>query len=237
MYHTAKPENKQKVRAILIPAAVTSFIAGVTEPIEFSFMFLAPLLFVLHAALSGLSMVALNILNVRAIGPNGFLDFLLYNVPLGVAKTRWPMYILVGIAFFFIYYGLFRFLITRFNLKTVGREDADQETRLYSKKDYQTKTATDQAPAPAGGDAVPAAMIVEALGGADNIESVTNCYTRLRTVLKDPGVVDEATLKEQTGANAVIIKGNNVHVVYGLKVTAVRNAVDNELGLDLAELE
>ena len=139
MYQMAKPENKNKVKAILIPAVVTSFLAGVTEPIEFSFMFIAPLLFVVHAALSGLGMVVLNLLNVRAIGPNGFLDFLLYNVPLGVGKTHWPMYIVVGIMFFFIYYFTFRFLIGRFNLKTIGREADAEETKLYSKAEYQER--------------------------------------------------------------------------------------------------
>src|SRR5690606_22371721 len=132
MYHTAKPENKGKVKAILIPAAVTSMIAGVTEPIEFSFMFVAPLLFVVHAMLSGLSMVTLHLLDVRAIGPNGMIDFLLFNLPLGIEKTHWPMYILVGLLYFVIYYVVFRFLIVKFNFKTVGREEEGQETKLYS---------------------------------------------------------------------------------------------------------
>src|SRR5699024_8487381 len=134
MYMTAKPENKQKAKMILIPAAVTSFLAGVTEPIEFSFMFISPLLFVIHSCLSGLSMVVLNLLGSRAIGPNGFIDFLLYNVPLGFEKTKWPIYLLVGVVFFFIYFFTFRFLITKLNLKTIGREDLGQETKLYSKQ-------------------------------------------------------------------------------------------------------
>ena len=105
MYHTARPENRQKIKAILIPAAFTSFIAGVTEPIEFSFLFVAPILFVAHAVLSGLGMVVFNILNCRAIGPNGFIDFLLYNIPLGIGKTHWPIYLLIGVAEFVIYYS------------------------------------------------------------------------------------------------------------------------------------
>ena len=127
MYHTARPENRQKIKAILIPAAFTSFIAGVTEPIEFSFLFVAPILFVAHAVLSGLGMVAFNILSCRAIGPNGFIDFLLYNIPLGIGKTHWPIYLLIGVAEFVIYYFLFRFLITKLNLKTLGREDNGME--------------------------------------------------------------------------------------------------------------
>src|SRR5690606_2888044 len=137
MYQTASPEKKQQAKAILIPAAVTSFIAGVTEPIEFSFMFIAPILFVVHSVLSGLSMVVLNLFNVRAIGPNGFIDFILYNIPLGQEKTNWIMYVVVGLMFFAIYYFTFRLLITKLNLKTIGREDDGQETKLYSKQDYK----------------------------------------------------------------------------------------------------
>lgn len=143
MYHTAKPENKAKAKAILIPAAVTSLIAGVTEPIEFSFMFVAPLLFVVHAGLSGLSMVVLNLLNVRAIGTNGMIDFLLYNLPLGVGRTRWPLYILTGLVFFAIYYVVFRFLIVKFNFKTIGREDEARKQNCIPKK---TTTRKKEAP-------------------------------------------------------------------------------------------
>ncbi len=235
MYQTAKPENKTKVKAILIPAVVTSFVAGVTEPIEFSFMFVAPALFVIHSALSGLSMVALNIFGSRAIGPNGFIDFLLYNIPLGTEKTRWPIYLLVGIAFFFIYYFIFRFLIVKFNFKTVGREDNDQETKLYSKKEYNEKKA--QVPA----DGLMASStsndefsqkIVEGLGGAENIKTIDNCYTRLRLKLADPSLVDEGLLKDQTQAKGVISNGENVHVVYGLTVPQVREKLEKYLGRD-----
>lgn len=229
MYHTARPENKKKIKAILIPAAFTSFIAGVTEPIEFSFMFVAPILFVIHAALSGLSMVAFNVLNCRAIGPNGFIDFLLYNLPLGNAKTHWITYILIGLVFFVIYYLVFRVLIQALNLKTLGRETAGMEMKLHSKAEYKEKVASEKSPAKK--DAVDAALIVEALGGAENITKVDNCYTRLRLILANPDLVKEEVLKGETGANGVIKKGNNVQVVYGLKVNSVRKAVDEYLGL------
>ena len=237
MYHTASPENKNKAKAILIPAVVTSFVAGVTEPIEFSFMFVAPLLFIVHAALSGLSMVMLNLLSVRAIGPNGFIDFLLYNVPLGIEKTGWPMYILVGLVFFAIYYVTFRFLITKFKFKTIGREDTGQETKLYSKKEYNESKAAKPASGGAEnqGDTGLASTIVAALGGPDNIDTVTNCYTRLRLTLHNPGIVDEQSLKNDTGASGVIIKDHNVHVVYGLQVSSVRKAVDHYLGRESEE--
>ncbi|MEG3033143.1 MAG: PTS transporter subunit EIIC [Enterococcus sp.] len=239
MYQTAKPENKLKVKAILIPAVVTSFVAGVTEPIEFSFMFVAPVLFVIHSALSGLSMVALNVLGSRAIGPNGFIDFLLYNVPLGVEKTRWPIYIGVGIAFFFIYYFTFRFLISKLNLKTVGREDSGKETKLYSKKEYNEKKKTFSK----GGvtEVIPedefSKEIVVGLGGAKNIKTIDNCYTRLRLKLTDPAIVNEEYLKEVTQAKGVIRNGENVHVVYGLTVPKIREKLEKYLGRDKGDEE
>ena len=239
MYQTAKPENKLKVKAILIPAVVTSFVAGVTEPIEFSFMFVAPVLFVIHSALSGLSMVALNVLGSRAIGPNGFIDFLLYNVPLGVEKTRWPIYIGVGIAFFFIYYFTFRFLISKLNLKTVGREDSGKETKLYSKKEYNEKKKTFSK----GGvtEVIPedefSKEIVVGLGGAENIKTIDNCYTRLRLKLTDPAIVNEEYLKEVTQAKGVIRNGENVHVVYGLTVPKIREKLEKYLGRDKGDEE
>lgn len=235
MYHVAKPENKGKVKAILIPAAVTSFIAGVTEPIEFSFLFVAPLLFVVHAALSGLGMVAYHLLDVRAIGPNGMIDFLLFNVPLGIEKTHWPMYILVGLFSFAAYYVVFRFLIVKFNFKTIGREDEDEETKLYSKKDYETKSkGITGTPEQKSNDGI-APVIVDALGGASNINTVTNCYTRLRLTLDNPEKVNEEVLKRETGASGVVIKDKNVQVVYGLQVTNIRKAVDSYLGLSTNE--
>ena len=229
MYMTAKPENKVKARAILIPAAFTSFIAGVTEPIEFSFMFVSPILFVIHSVLSGLSMVVLNIFGSRAIGPNGFIDFLLYNVPLGIEKTRWPIYLAVGVVFFVLYFFIFRMLITKMNLKTIGREDSAQEVRLYSKKDYQEK----QSGAVNAGSV--SAIIAEALGGQANIKTIDNCYTRLRLIVVDPEIIDEETLKRDTEAKAVIKKGNNVQVVYGLTVTQVRADLEDYLGIERDE--
>ena len=231
MYHTARPENRSKIKAILIPAAFTSFIAGVTEPIEFSFLFVAPILFVAHAALSGLGMVAFNLLDCRAIGPNGFIDFLLYNLPLGIGKTHWPTYIMIGVAEFFVYYLVFRVLITKLDLKTLGRETAGMEMKLHSKAEYKEKVAKEKK-AGKGGSDIDAALIVEALGGADNIVKVDNCFTRLRLIVKDSSIVKDDVLKQDTGASAVVKKGEAVQVVYGLQITRVRKAVDAELGLE-----
>jgi PTS system maltose and glucose-specific IIC component len=236
MYHTALPKNKTKIKAILIPAAVTSILAGVTEPIEFSFMFVAPVLFVIHAVLSGLGMVVLNVLGVTAIGPNGLIDFLLYNIPLGIEKTGWPMYILVGLGQFVVYYVVFRFVIAKFKLKTPGREE-DGDTKLYTKSDYKEKNSTKDNSATVTGskdadNAGLAPIIVEGLGGADNIVKVDNCFTRLRLIVKDSSLVNEALLKNETAANGVVIKGENVQVIYGLRVTGVRKSVDEYLGIE-----
>jgi len=240
MYHTARPENKQKIKAILIPAAFTSFIAGVTEPIEFSFLFVAPVLFVVHAALSGLGMVAFNVLGCRAIGPNGFIDFLLYNLPLGIAKTRWPLYLLIGVVEFAVYYFVFRFLIVKLNLKTLGRETEGMEMKLHSKAEYnqkvadekeQKQAATAETKRPNNNETVDAALIVKALGGSDNIVKVDSCFTRLRLVVKNSEIIDEDTLKNETGAMGVFKKDSTVQVVYGMRINAVREAVDKELGI------
>ena len=147
------------------------------------------------------------------------------------------MYILVGLLFFGIYYVVFRFLITKFNFKTIGREDDGKEAKLYSKNDYKESkakgenTVSDQDQ----GEPAMASVIVDALGGSDNINTVTNCYTRLRLTLDKPDMVDEATLKSETGASGVIIKDQNVQVVYGLQVSNIRKAVDNYLGRQVDE--
>ena len=179
-------------------------------------------------------MVVFNILNCRAIGPNGFIDFLLYNIPLGIGKTHWPIYLLIGVAEFVIYYFLFRFLITKLNLKTLGREDNGMEMKLHTKAEYKEKTAkasTEKTAASEKGE-INAKLIVEALGGPDNIEKVDNCFTRLRLIVKDSSLVKDEVLKQKTGAAGVFKKNETVQVVYGLQINQVRKAVDKELGLD-----
>ncbi|MBU8772511.1 PTS transporter subunit EIIC [Cytobacillus oceanisediminis] len=220
MYVTADKNKKAMAKAILLPAAVTSFLLGVTEPIEFAFLFTAPILFFIHAVLAGTGMMLLNVFGVHAIGANGVIDFLLYNLPLGTEKSNWPMFIVVGLIMFAAYFIIFRFLILKLNLKTPGREEGTVET--VQPAEVQTK-GNAAAGSPLG------ETIVTALGGSGNIENVDNCYTRLRLVLKDPNAVDEQLLKE-TGSKGVIKSGNNVQVVYGLNVKSVRDQVDQKLG-------
>ncbi|MDU2945696.1 UNVERIFIED_ORG: PTS system IIB component (Glc family) /PTS system IIC component (Glc family) [Citrobacter freundii] len=214
MYMTATPQRRAAAKAILLPAALTSLLVGVTEPIEFSFLFVAPLLFVVHAVLTGIGMMLFSLLDVHAIGANGVIDFILYNLPLGIEKANWPMYIAVGMMMFVLYFVIFRFLIRYFDMKTPGREEDARETRLYSKKDYQAKGRDDSGEA-----------IIAGLGGRANIEVVDNCYTRLRVTVKDIAIINEPQLKA-TGAKGVIKQGNNVQVVYGLHVKKMREAVE-----------
>ncbi|MDT3425345.1 PTS system maltose and glucose-specific IIC component [Paenibacillus forsythiae] len=235
MYVTANKDKKSIAKAILLPAAVTSFLLGVTEPLEFAFLFTAPILFVIHAVLTGIGMMLLSVFHVHAIGANGIIDFLLYNLPLGTTKSNWPMFILTGLMMTTIYFLVFRFLILKMNLKTPGREEA-----------AETAAAPSPAKAPAsggaGGQPLPSpaasgnpstqplgATIIAALGGSGNIENIDNCYTRLRLILKDPDVINEGVLKE-TGSKGIIKSGNNVQVVYGLHVKTVRDQVDQQLG-------
>lgn len=225
MYVTAKPERKNAAKAILIPAAFTSFLLGVTEPLEFSFLFVAPLLFGVHAVLAGVGMMLFYLFGVHAIGANGVIDFVLYNLPLGIEKSNWPMYILVGLMMAALYFLLFRFLILKFDLKTPGRESDETETRLYSKADYQGKAPA--ATAVAAGDSI-GHIIIAGLGGKQNIEVVDNCYTRLRVRVRDISTINEQQLKT-TGAKGVIRSGNNVQVVYGLHVKKMREAVETAL--------
>lgn len=226
MIMLAKKEKKQIAKAILIPAAATSLLLGVTEPLEFSFLFVAPILFFAHAILTGIGMMLFYLFDVHAIGANGVIDFVLYNLPLGIEKSNWPMYVLVGVIMAALYFVTFRFLILRFNLKTPGREADDEETRLYSKADYQQQpqsTASSTTPLTETGPV--GEQIIAGLGGRENIDSVDNCYTRLRVTVKDADVINEETLK-QTGAKGVVRHGNSVQVVYGLHVKKMREAVE-----------
>lgn len=218
MYLTAKPERKAAAKAILIPAALTSFLVGVTEPIEFSFLFVAPLLFVVHAVLTGIGMMLFSLFGVHAIGANGIIDFILYNLPLGTDKSNWPMYLVVGFIMFALYFVVFRFLIVHLNMKTPGREEEQQETRLYSKKDFQNQDKSGEL----------GESIITGLGGRENIVVVDNCYTRLRVTVKDVNYINEPELKS-TGAKGIIKQGNNVQVVYGLHVKKMREAVETFL--------
>ncbi len=211
MYHTARPENRRRVAGLLISAALTSFLTGITEPIEFSFLFIAPVLYVIHAVFDGLAFMLAHMLHIT-IGQTfsgGFIDFILFGVLQGEAKTNWMFVPLVGIPWFFLYYFTFRFVITRFNFKTPGREEVTAQS---------AQMAVGERPQ----------QVVVALGGKENIVELDCCATRLRVTLHDGTLLDEALLKE-TGARAVIRRGNGVQVIYGPHVTIIKNEVEEIL--------
>lgn len=215
-YQTAKPEKKMMAKAILLPAIITSILTGITEPIEFTFLFISPLLWLIHAALTATSQALCDLFTVRPWGAAGLIEFLIYNLPLPVALTRWPLYIAIGVGQFAAYYLIFKTLVLRLNLKTPGRED-DSDVKLYSKKEYQEKKS-----------GLLTSEIIRGLGGRDNIISVDNCFTRLRVAIHDPDAVDDGILKA-TGANGVVRNANEVQVIYGVKVGQVRAKVDTWL--------
>ncbi len=215
-WQTAKPEKKMMAKAILLPAIITSILTGITEPIEFTFLFISPLLWLIHATLTATSQALCDLFTVRPWGAAGLIEFLIYNLPLPVALTRWPLYIAIGIGQFVAYYLIFKTLVLRLNLKTPGRED-DGDVKLYSKKEYQEKKSGQLT-----------SDIIRGLGGRENIISVDNCFTRLRVAIHDPDAVDDGILKA-TGANGVVRNANEVQVIYGVKVGQVRAKVDTWL--------
>lgn len=222
MYRCAKPERKKQVGGLLLSAALTSILTGITEPLEFSFLFVAPMLFGISAVFAGLAYMLCHMLNIT-VGltfSGGLIDLALFGILQGNEKTGWLMILPLGAAFFAAYYFLFSFLIRRFDIKTPGREEGSQETKLYTKADYNAKKAE--------GQNSTAAAIAQGLGGADNIQDVDCCATRLRCTVRDGGKVDQALLKT-TGAAGVIQKGQGVQVVYGPQVNIIKAELEEYL--------
>ena len=229
MYRTAKPEKKKVVGGLLISAAMTSMLTGITEPLEFTFLFVAPAMYVVHCVYAGLSYMLMHIFNV-GVGmtfSGGLIDLTLFGILQGNAKTHWIWIVIVGIVYFFLYYFTFSFMIRKMNLKTPGREDDDEETKLFTRADFKAKTGVgpDAAGQAQCSDPV-SATILQGLGGKKNISDVDCCATRLRITVVDEGKVDDKLLKA-SGASGVIHKGNGIQVVYGPQVAVIKsNLVD-----------
>lgn len=228
MYRTAKPEKRKTVGGLLISAALTSMLTGITEPLEFTFLFVAPAMYVVHCIYAGLSYMLMHILNV-GVGmtfSGGLIDLTLFGILQGNAKTNWIWIVIVGIGYFLLYYFTFYFMITKMNLKTPGREEDDEETKLYTRSDFKAKTGVGpDGSAPAVSDPV-SACILEGLGGKANISDVDCCATRLRVTVLDADKVSDATLKA-SGASGVVHKGNGIQVIYGPQVAVIKsNLVD-----------
>lgn len=227
MYKTAKPEKKKAVSGLLLSAALTSMITGITEPLEFTFLFVAPLLYVVHCVFAGLAYMLMHIFHV-GVGmtfSGGLIDMFLFGVLQGNSKTNWIWIVVIGIIYFIVYYLLFSFLIVKFNYKTPGRDD-NEEVKLYTRKDVDARKQ--------GGDSAGdrtdevSRQICRGLGGKKNISDVDCCATRLRCTVFDSALVDDGLLKS-TGASGVVHKGNGVQVIYGPRVTVIKSNLEDYL--------
>ena len=232
MYKTAKPEKKKIVGGLLFSAALTSILTGITEPLEFTFLFVAPFLYLIHCIFAGLAYMLMHILQV-GVGmtfSGGLIDLTLFGILPGNGRTNWLMIPLVGIGYFIVYYFLFSFLIKKFNLKTPGREDDDNaEVKLYTKADVNAKKGEVQSgEKSANADDDLSMAIVHGLGGKSNIESVDCCITRLRCTVADSNLVRDDVLKA-TGAAGVVKAGAGVQVIYGPRVTLIKSNLEEYL--------
>lgn len=216
---TALPENKEKVKAMLVPLTITVVISSITEPFDFLFCFAAPALYAVLAVISGLSMVALKVFNLPVATSGGLINVILGNLVAGYERTHWPFMFILGAVVIVVTYFIFVFLIQKFNFKTPGREAAEPEAAPV--------LPSQRIPSPSD---VPAETIVEGLGGKDNILSVDNCFTRLRVSLKDSALVKDDVLNT-TGCSGIVKKGNDIQVIYGMQVGAVRKAVEEKLDI------
>lgn len=234
-YATAKKDKRKEVLSIVIPTAITAMVAGITEPFEFTFLFIAPPLFLVHALLAATFGATLFTLGVVGDVGSGFISMLSkFIIPMAPNHLT-EVLTLFGVGFIFsiLYFFIFRFLIVKFDYQTPGREDDEEEVKMYSKQDYKDKQANDK-----NGEVKQTAVekfhdsaliYMAALGGAENIAAVTNCASRLRVSVKDESqLADDAAFK-QGGAHGVVRKGKAVQVIVGLDVPQIREQFEQEL--------
>ncbi|TDT51967.1 PTS transporter subunit EIIC [Fonticella tunisiensis] len=214
MYRTAKPENKQRIKGVLMAGALASFVTGITEPLEFSFLFVAPVLYIIHSVLSGLSFMLNHVLGV-AIGntQGGVIDLVVFGML--QENTKWYITLAIGIIYAFVYYFVFKFVIEKMNLKTPGREEdvAFEDSVGLEADDLDAK----------------ALEIIRLLGGKSNIESVNNCFTRLRVVVKDMSLVDEKGFAKTGAAGVIKPSKTDIQIIYGPSVSSIKVAVTKQL--------
>lgn len=221
MYRAARPEKKKVTGGLLLSAALTSFLTGITEPLEFTFLFVAPLMYAVHCVLAGLSYMLMHILGV-GVGmtfSGGLIDMILFGVLQGNAKTNWVWIVVVGLAYAVLYYFVFGFMIRKADYKTPGREAEGEETKLYTRADFNARRNIGSGRSE---------LILAGLGGRENISDVDCCATRLRVTVKKSELVDDALLRE-SGASGVIRGGDGVQVVYGPQVSVVRSELEELL--------
>lgn len=220
MYHESKPENKKYVSGIYLSAALTSFLTGITEPLEFIFLFVAPFLYVIHIFFAGLSFMVMQLLNVK-IGmtfSGGLIDFLLFGVIQG--KTDWWWVIIVGLILAVIYYFGFRFAIRRIDIPITGREsNRKKKNKGVDNTSYHSN----------------AEQVIKALGGAQNIVHIDSCITRLRIELNDINAVQKERIKD-LGASGLLVIGNNLQIVFGTKSDLIKTEICNVIGYTKEDL-
>ncbi len=227
LYATAKPDNKKKIASLLIPATLTAVIVGITEPLEFTFLFIAPVLFLIHSVLAATLAMCLYMAGVVGNMGAGLLAFITTNWIF--TFKNYPelvfIHIIIGLSFTVIWFIVFRFIILKWDLKTPGREDDEETIKLYTKEDVESKKKTgsqisfsDQA-----------LSFLSALGGAENIESVTNCATRLRVMVKNPDIVQSPNVFKEAKAHGIMKEGNSIQVIVGLSVPQVRTQFEKLL--------
>lgn len=247
MYTCARPEKKKVAGGLLLSAALTAMITGITEPLEFTFLFVAPAMYAVHCIFAGLSYMLMHILGV-GVGmtfSGGIIDLLLFGILQGNAKTHWLWIPVVGVAYFAVYFVVFRFMIKRFGYVTPGRESDDDETRLYNRADVEAKKRAEEAGGtiptepnmepPIKTDEGTAAsapstseLILEGLGGVNNIANLDSCATRLRVTVNDSGLVADDLLKK-SGAAGVIRHGSGVQIVYGPQVSVIKSELEDHI--------
>ncbi len=242
MYRCARPEKRRAAGGLLLSAALTAALTGITEPLEFTFLFVAPSMYFIHSMLAGVSYMLMHLLKV-GVGmtfSGGIIDFLLFGVLQGQKKTNWIMIPIVGIVYFAVYYLLFGFMIRKFNFATPGRETDGSEVKLYTRADYddrkkRRRTSDETVPPsePVLSDAdvgleSTSSLILRGLGGRENIENIDACATRLRVTVKNPGLVTDALLKK-SGAAGVIRRGDGIQVVYGPQVSVIKSELEEHI--------
>ena len=229
MYKTAKPEKKKAVGGLLLSAALTSMLTGITEPLEFTFLFVAPLLYGIHCVFAGLAYMLMHVFGV-GVGmtfSGGLIDMFLFGILQGNSKTSWVWIVVVGVFYFVIYYLLFTILIRKLNLKTPGRDDS-QEVKLYKRSDVEAKKNGNSNADSESAENEISKNICNGLGGKKNISDVDCCATRLRCTVNKAELVNDVLLKS-TGASGVIHKGNGVQIIYGPKVTVIKSNLEDYL--------
>jgi len=212
MYRAAYPSKRKVAGGLLLSAALTSMLTGITEPIEFTFLFVAPVMYAVHCVLAGLSYMLMHIFNV-GVGmtfSGGLIDLTLFGILQGNEKTNWIWIVITGLIYAVVYYFIFYFMIKKLHLKTPGREEEGEETKLYTRKDMEKKSSG------------VSALILSGLGGIENISDIDACATRLRVSVKNPSLCEKELLTK-SGAKGVIINGNGVQAIYGPQVSVIKS--------------